>query len=494
MSNQFEQRLSECLEALSSGKRTLEECLSLYPEDATDLEPLLRTAALVGETFNVAPRPAFAANARERFLSMTEPRLRRELAAEPRRSFVMAARRRLLTAAQEVLSPRRVPRWRPAFRIATGIAAVMVVAFLSVGSFAVTTSADTLPGDWRYPVKRTMEDIRYTLTFDQGGRRQLDIEFAQRRLDEVQKLAEEGHRIGDGPLSDLASQTNSLVTANLSVQDAEKVSALAMQQQQVLQNVAPLVDPSASDDLQEAQVASSKALFVASSIVMGSGDDQGAVLPTPEATQSAPAGTATSAPMAVQPTQGAATTEPSTPQPVVPELTPIPNAVVVAPVQYENTAGVSWDIVAIGQLSVQVPSQSSGWKMLGLEVNPYGVAVAPSLLRLVNADISTIVVINPRNGNTYWDQSIEGAFQEFVVRRTDGATVWQATLDDLKAFSPTNADIVDHILNSIVISPLPTATPTPQPTATPMPPPPVPPEATTAASSNPDTPIPTPGS
>ncbi|MGA2285421.1 MAG: DUF5667 domain-containing protein [Dehalococcoidia bacterium] len=480
MSNRFEQRLSECLEALSSGKRTLEECLSLYPEDAAQLEPLLRTATLVGETFNVAPRAAFAAQARQRFLRMTERRLREELAAEPRRSFVMAARRRFLMAAQQVLLPRPQSRWQPAFRIAASIAAVLVVGFLSVGGFAVTTSADTLPGDWRYPVKRTMEDIRYTLTFDQGGRRQLDIEFTQKRLDEVQKLAERGSKIGEGPLSDLASQTNSLVTANLDPKDAEKVSELAQQQQEVLANVAPMVDPNASDELQAAETESSKALFVSSVLLAAS------PAPTPEPTSEA-ASTATSTPTAAaQPTQSAATAAASTPQPAVPAITPIPSAVVVAPIPYDDTAGVSWDAVVIGPLSLQVPSRNSGWKMLGLEVNPYGVAAVPSLLRVVNSDVSTIIVINPRTADMYWDQNIGGSFYESVVRRRDGAILWQATEDDLKAFSPTNADIVFHILNSIVITPLPTAVPTPPPPATP--------EADTSASSNPDTPTPAPGS
>ncbi len=471
MSNQFEQRLSECLQALSSGK-SLEECLSLYPEDAARLEPLLRTAVVLGEAFDAAPRPEFAAKARERFLRMTEPRLRRELAVEPRRSFVMAARRRFLTAAQEVLSSQRQSRWQPAFRFAASAAAALLLAFLGLGSFAVTTSADTLPGDWRYPVKRTMEDIRYNLTFDDGGRRQLDIEFTQKRLDEVQKLAEQQGHVGEGPLDDLASQTNSLVTANLNLKDAEKVSALALEQQQVLQNVAPLVDPKATDELQEAKTTSTKAYVAAASIVVA--HEPLPALPSPEPTE-ATAGTPTSTPMAGTPTS-APPGDTATPRPVVPEITPIPGALIVAPVENENAAGVTWNLVVIGRLSLQVPAQSSGWKMLGLEVDPYGIASAPFLLRLANADFSTIVVVNTQNGDTYWDQDVNGVFQESVVRRSDGPILWQATRDELVAFSPANADIIFHIVNSIVLSPPPTATPTltPQPTVTP--------QATTAAS------------
>ena len=43
MAGRREQALQECLELLRQGL-TLEECLTRYPEDAAELEPLLRTA------------------------------------------------------------------------------------------------------------------------------------------------------------------------------------------------------------------------------------------------------------------------------------------------------------------------------------------------------------------------------------------------------------------------------------------------------------------
>ncbi len=469
MSNRFEERLSECLEALASGERTLAECLSLYPEDAERLEPLLRTAVFVGETLNVPPRPAFAAEARERFLAMTEPVLREQLAAEPRLSFVMAARRRFLTAAQEILAPRRPSRWQPVFRLAASVAAILVLGFLSVGGFAVTTSANTLPGDWRYPVKRTMEDIRYTLTFDQGGRRQLDIEYTQKRLDEVQKLAERGDKIGEGPLNDLAAQTNSLVTANLDLKDAEKVSELAQQQQVVLQNVAPQVDPNATDELQEAQVMSAKAYLMAATTVVEATEGQAAsptAEPTLTTTAEAPAAAPTETMETAEPTQPAAPT--ATPQPKAPEITPIPGQLVEAPIQNEQDAGVSWSLVVVGRLSVDVPS-SDGWSLLGLDVGSDGVATAPFLLRVANADLSTIISINTENGDAYWDQNINDKYQELVIRQANGPVVWQATQDQLTAFSAANVDIILHFLDSIKMAPRPTATPKPTRTSTPAP-------------------------
>jgi hypothetical protein len=311
----------------------------------------------------------------------------------------------------------------------------------------------------------------------------LDIEYTQKRLDEVQKLADRGSTIGEGPLDDLAAQTNSLVTAKLDLKDAEKVSELAQQQQAVLTDVAPLVDPKASDELQEAKTTSAKAYMVATSVVAA---NEGQVsLPSPEPTGEA-AGTATAAATATAQPTGQPAGPTATPQPVIPEITPVPGGLVEAPVQNENAAGVSWDLVVVDRLSLQVPSQSSGWQILGLDVGPYGVATAPSLLRVANADLSTIVIINPLNGDTYWDQNIDGVFQESVIRRTDGPILSQATQDELTAFSPVNADIVLHILTSITIAPAPTATPKPLPTNTP--------EPTVAVSGSATTPVPTPGS
>jgi Domain of unknown function (DUF5667) len=472
LSRQFEERLNECLEALSSGQRTLEECLSMYPEDASRLEPMLRAAMMLKETFAAQPRPQFAASARERFMRMTPPRLEESLSFEPRESFVMAARRRFLAAAQRMVEERKPARWRPAFRVAQFASATAVVFVMGFGGFAVTTSASALPGDWQYPVKRGIEDIRYTLTFDDGGKKQLDIEFTRERLSEVQKLADEGRPISEGTLKDLTSQTNSLVTrldnSDLNVNEAKKVEELAKQQQDVLTNlVAPLVDPKASDELVEAKKVSTEAFIKATLVVTG--EDLKA---TPEPTvasiaEATATETATPVPTDSEPLP-AETAEPETPTPVPTEVTPIPGAVVVVPVEDEDAAGITWSLVVMDRFSVEVPAESSGWRFMGLTVGPDETVEAPFMLRVVNADASAIIIVNPRNGDTYWEQYLDdGLFHEFRVRISDGETVWQASVDELNSFYAANAAIVQHMLDTVKIEPPPT--PTPEPTGTPTP-------------------------
>jgi hypothetical protein len=469
LSRRLEERLNECLEALSSGQRTLEECVAMYPDDAQRLEPALRTAMLLSGVLAAQPRREFAASARERFLRVTGSRLQESLSFEPRPSFVMAARQRFLAAAQRMMQERKPARWRPAFRVAQFASAAASIVLLGFGSFAVTTSADALPGDWRYPVKRTVEDIRYTFTFGEGARRGLDIKYTQERLKEIEKLTALGRPIGEGPLKDLVSQTDSLVSrldsSEFHGKDAEAVEALGRQQLKVLSDAAPLVPAQAVDELKQAKDVSTEVYVKAAMVVMG---EQGGYLPPVTAPQPSPAPTEGAAPTPVptDESQREPTAAPPTLAPSVPEVTPIPNVVIVAPVENENDAGVTWDLVVIGRFSVQVPSASSGWHLVGVTIGPDGTATAPNMLRVTNSDSTAIIVIDPRKGDTYWLQYFaDGLFHQYKVRSVDGPIVWQASEAALNAFYPVNAAIVLHIMNSIMIQPPPT--PTQEPAVTP---------------------------
>ncbi len=470
MSKQFEQRLTECLEALASGHVTLADCLATYPDDAARLEPALRTAMRLSGAFAAEPRPEFASAARERFLRLSEPRLQQSLRLEPRPGFVVAARRRFLAAAQRVIANRREPSWAPAFRVAQFATAVVALVVMGFGTFAVTTSASALPGDWRYPVKRTVEDVRYTFAFGDGAKQSLDIKYAQERMSEVQKMAERGQRIGEGPLRDMTNQTDNLVirlnNSQLHGDDAAKVEALGKQQLQVLADAEPLVAPAATDELQQAKLASTQVYLKAAQVVVADQENGEQASSNPaETPQPTLAATPTPEPTS---STGEGETPPANEGPVVPQVTPIPGALVLAPIQNEYDAGVAWALAVIGRFSVEVPAQSSGWQLMGVDLDANGVAEAPALLRVINADSTTIVVVDTRTGDAYWLQYMDGQYQQYKVRTVNGPIVWQATLTDLQNFSSDNSAVVLHILNSIEIQPPPpTPTATPEPTDTP---------------------------
>ncbi len=136
----------------------------------------------------------------------------------------------------------------------------------------------------------------------------------------------------------------------------------------------------------------------------------------------------------------------------------------------EGAAGIVWDRVVIDRLSVEVPSQASGWRLADLGFGEDNTAPAPDLLRIANADSTSIIVINPRNGDTFWYQYKDGLFEEFIVRVAVGDEVWQADLDAMRGFYAAYAEIVLHIVETIDIAPPPTPTPR-SPTATPTLPP-----------------------
>jgi hypothetical protein len=70
----------------------------------------------------------------------------------------------------------------------------IVLAALLFGGAGITavTARSAIPGDALYAVKTTLEQTRLSLAQDAGDRAQLKMGFAQRRLDEIAALIEEG--------------------------------------------------------------------------------------------------------------------------------------------------------------------------------------------------------------------------------------------------------------------------------------------------------------
>ena len=108
--------------------------------------------------------------------------------------------------AQEHLAALRADRARnvvvvpPARRTGLRVAAVALVGaiVLTAGAgSAIAASANALPGDPLYGVKRAVERVSLAMHFDHAGRAALHLQFAQKRLDEVEALAAAGKDPGD---------------------------------------------------------------------------------------------------------------------------------------------------------------------------------------------------------------------------------------------------------------------------------------------------------
>jgi len=153
MADRLEQALEECLELLRQGL-TLEECLAKYPEDAGELEPLLRTAQVARSRLSFGiPTTARA-------------RVRARVMAEWDQAHAPQEQRWRL--------PILVPRW------AVVTACVVLVLLLGGGGTAMAAGG-TVPGDLLYPVKMVTEKTRLAFTFSDLAKAELHVDLAERR-------------------------------------------------------------------------------------------------------------------------------------------------------------------------------------------------------------------------------------------------------------------------------------------------------------------------
>ena len=162
--------LQECLSAMDD-KHNLQEVLRRYPADRDELIGLLRLSVDLGSLEAPAADPAFRLRARNRMLGAAAHR------RQARRWNPLAA----------------LPR--PVVRLA--YAGALAAALLVSGLTAAAASDNSLPGDPLYGVKLGVERARLATTFDSVARARLELQFADIRLAEAQRLFAAG-RVKDG--------------------------------------------------------------------------------------------------------------------------------------------------------------------------------------------------------------------------------------------------------------------------------------------------------
>jgi len=159
MTESIEQAFDQCWSALLRGD-SLEACLSRFPELSEQLRPLLTAAIEAHQPWNTPVSEQRASRSRARLLSH---------ASELRRAAL--ARRR----------PPAIPRI-----VAIGLATVLI--FLFGGTGLVVASAESLPGEGLYPVKRAVEQVQLSISLNSSAQLSLASSFGKRRIDEVNRL------------------------------------------------------------------------------------------------------------------------------------------------------------------------------------------------------------------------------------------------------------------------------------------------------------------
>jgi hypothetical protein len=152
MNNELETVLDICLNQIKDGESDIEECLALYPEQAAQLEPLLKAATKLSLARELIPDPAYKARARAQLSVYMQQNPQRK-------------------------------RVSPIFwRVAIGVM-TMLVLFLATGtSFA----QQALPGDQLYEWKLTSENVWRMTSNDPLG---VDITLSNRRVSELVVLS-----------------------------------------------------------------------------------------------------------------------------------------------------------------------------------------------------------------------------------------------------------------------------------------------------------------
>ena len=158
--NEFEDILDDCLERLTKGE-TLEHCLQRYPEQAAQLEPLLRITQEVKRASAISPRAEFKARARYEFRSAVQ-------SVTQRKPSLFGLK----------------PRW--------AMAAMISSILLLAGGGTAMAANDSMPDSPLYPVKLASEQVQLTFTPSDVGKARVCAMLADRRVAEIVYVAGKG--------------------------------------------------------------------------------------------------------------------------------------------------------------------------------------------------------------------------------------------------------------------------------------------------------------
>ncbi len=188
MANSIDLVLDQCLADLLSGRASVESCLTRYPAQAAQLEPVLRAAM---QLQRVPPVPGLSPARRQALENRVMARVQARL---PRNSY----------QARPAQSGRttRLSFWQRRLTwAAAGVMSLLVLTATTVGA-----SAASLPGDFLYPVKQLTEQATLALTPPEALPA-VHAELAQRRLGEFAALMNRGE-VMPTLLDDASSELN----------------------------------------------------------------------------------------------------------------------------------------------------------------------------------------------------------------------------------------------------------------------------------------------
>jgi hypothetical protein len=180
--DKIETVLTNCIKEIKSGNSTLADCLNRYPSIRRELEPLLKLALDIKEP------PSIKMDSREK--QAVKAKLLQQ---------IKSSRQKKSRSFADVFSFGLFPRLGWARAATSGLVVATLLSTLAGGTAYAAQSS--LPGDMLYPVKTSTEDARLLVAGDNLDEAELNLQFAQIRLEEISKLAGGNEEIPDASLS-----------------------------------------------------------------------------------------------------------------------------------------------------------------------------------------------------------------------------------------------------------------------------------------------------
>jgi hypothetical protein len=164
-----EELIIRCIEDIRAGKSSPEECLQAYPDQRQELEPLLSLSlgirerdAVPSDEFRIAARAALMRHIRERQAdSVTAGRTSRSYGSTI---------------------------WSTGWSRAVAVSLTVIIILAAAGTGTAYASRSSIPGDSLYPVKIAAEQVQRIVTFDAEAEVELEMKFADIRLDELAEV------------------------------------------------------------------------------------------------------------------------------------------------------------------------------------------------------------------------------------------------------------------------------------------------------------------
>ncbi len=234
--------LDVALARLAAGER-LRDILADYPEETAVLQGLLHARQALAHAEPVVMPAANAMNAdRAAFLSKlaassVPTRYARKVPAwrlwlNSLATFVLLPYTHLQDTLKEISTKRSQP---------TMLAMRMMLALillLGAGTGTAVASANSLPDSPLYPIKIGIEEVRVNLTHDPVEQARLQIELAQRRIQEIQQLALNGSVPDEAIQKRLQTHLQTALQLTANAPEAE-MAGLLNQARLMIQGAAP---------------------------------------------------------------------------------------------------------------------------------------------------------------------------------------------------------------------------------------------------------------